>query len=373
MTKEFSSHVETLSQHAGSEYRVGRGLVGAVEKAVTFSTPTLEEAPVYSRLGNTNNHKELEAMLAALHGAEGAIALGSGMSAWTLLFMTLAKPGDHVLCPDVCYGGTYNFFTKVMSKWGVTTTFAPLKEWPKHLNSKTRFVICETISNPFCVPQDIAWAATFAKSNQLISVCDNTFASPVLCKPLDLGFDFVMESATKYLNGHADVIAGMLAGSAANIEKLRSAHAYLGTFLPPDQCAQLLRGIRTLGLRVMKQQENAVSVTSSIRTNPLVKKVYYGSTEKLTGFDSGYGAMMGVEFKESVNMQTFMQRLRLIKDVPSLGSTETTATIPAFTTNWFMSEEEKKSIGISNHLVRFSIGLENPKDLVADIEQALKA
>ncbi len=363
--------INTLAQHGGSEFRVGRGLIGAVERSVTFSTPTLQEPPVYSRLGNTNNHRELESMLATLEGGDEAIAVNSGMSALTLLFFTLARPGDHVLCPDVCYGGTNNFLAKVLTHWGVTTTFAPISEWNNALTPKTKFVICESISNPFCIPQDIASVSDFAKRHNLISICDNTFASPVLCKPLKFGFDYVMESATKFLNGHADVIAGMVSGSRAAMAPLRTSHSYLGTFLPPDQCAMLLRGIRTLKLRVDQHSRNAEAVSEALRVMPEVDRVYYGSSNRELSFTEGFGGMIGVVFKKSVSMEAFMKGFKLIKDVPSLGSTESTATVPAFTTNWFMSEDERKKFGIESHLVRFSIGLESPNDLIADIRQSL--
>jgi cystathionine beta-lyase len=365
------NHIDTLIQHSGSNFRVGSGLVGAVEKSVTFATPSVEDTPVYSRLGNTQNHLELEKMLSDLHNADEAVAVGSGMSAWTLLFLAVVKPGDHILCQTGCYGGTYNFLTKVLQPWGVETTFAPIHEWEKKITDKTKMVVCESISNPFCIPQDLVLAVSLARKHNLLSVCDNTFASPVLCKPLNLGFDFVMESCTKYLNGHADVIAGMISGSHQKIRLLRSHHAYLGTFLPPDQCMQLLRGIRTLGVRMAAHSKNATIFSDKLSSNPKVQKVYYGMKSQSDVFTQGFGGMLTIRFQSSVPVKKMMRKFKLIKDVPSLGSTESTATMPAFTTNWFMSSAEKSSFGIDEQLVRFSIGLENPEDLVADVIQAI--
>lgn len=367
---------KTLLQHAGSEHRLGRGLIGAQEVAITFATPSLNNTPVYSRLGNTVNHQELENLLAALHETDDAIATGSGMSSFTLMFMTLAKPGDHILCQDGCYGGTYNFLTKILGPWGVETTFAPLKDWSKHLKPNTRFVMAESISNPFCLPLDLQAVAQFAKNHNLISICDNTFAGPTLCKPMKHGFDLVMESATKYMNGHSDVIAGMLAGKSALLEPLRAPHAYLGTFLPTPQCVQLMRGLRTLDVRMSAHTKHGKYFSEGMRVIDDVSEVHYGCAKDappFACFTEGFGGMVAVKFKKNVVMSSFMKSLNLITDVPSLGGTESTATLPTYTTNWFMTEAQKSAWGIDEHLVRFSIGLEDPEDLLSDIRQALQS
>ena len=366
--------IDTRIQHAGHQHRLGRGLVGALETSVTYRTPSAEDTPVYSRLGNTSNHHEVEDLLATLHGAEAAIATGSGMSATNLIFISLAKPGDHILCLDVCYGGTYNYLTKILKKWGVETTFAPIADWNRLKQDNTKFVFFESITNPFCVPQDIAKAVEFSHANQLTSICDNTFASPILCQPLAMGADLVLESATKYLNGHSDVIAGAVFGSRPLLDKLRSCHAYLGTFLPPQQCVQLMRGIRTLPLRVDAHGRNAQKFAEYLQRHDSVEEVYYGSPGNKainTQFSKGFGGMVTVRFKSTVPMQNFLAGLKLTSDVPSLGGTETTATRPMYTTNWFMNDDQKEKLGITPHLVRFSIGLEDPQDILADIEQSL--
>lgn len=369
-----SASLDTILQHAGKEHRLGRGLVGAQETSVTYRTPDVTDTPVYSRLGNTTNHKEVESLLSSLHGSESAIVTGSGMAAEILIFLTLAKPGDHVLFQDVCYGGTYNLFTKILKQWGITCSFGPVSEWESLIQPETKFVFIESISNPFCIPQNISDASAFARRHKLVSVCDNTFASPLLCRPLEAGIDLVFESATKYLNGHSDVIAGFVAGSEAILGQLRSRHAYLGTFLPPAQCVQLLRGMRSLSLRMAAHCQNGLLFSESLRKLAGVNDVYYGCAPEdsaAKSFPRGFGGMVAVRFSEDVDMKTLLSSFRLISDVPSLGGTESTATCPAFTTNWFMTEEQKQDLGISTHLIRFSIGLENPHELIADVSQAI--
>jgi cystathionine beta-lyase/cystathionine gamma-synthase len=365
----------TQLQHAGKEHRVGSGLVSATEISVTFESVSPTALPIYSRLGNTSNHKELESVLATLHEADEAIATGSGMGAFNLILMTLLKPGDHVLVQDTCYGGTYNLLTKVFGPWGITASFTPLVNWNQALQANTRMVIFESISNPFCVPQDLGLAVDFAKKHNLLSVCDNTFASPSLCRPLLHGVDIVLESATKYLNGHSDVIAGMVAGRRNILDLLRPPHAYLGTFLPTYQCTQLLRGLRTLDLRMDAHSKAGDLFARAMSHEPeVVAEVNYGrgmlgnSAEAvLPYFSRGFGGMVSIRFAAKVDVKKLMGHMRLVTNVPSLGGTETTATMPAYSTNWFMTAAEKLKYKIDDQLVRFSLGLENTADIIADV------
>ena len=375
-TAEKQISMATDLQHAGKDHRVGTGLVSATENAVTFQSASATDLPVYSRLGNTANHREVEAMLARLHHADQSIATGSGMSCLTLILTTMLKPGDHVLVVDVCYGGTYNLLTKVYSRWGIESSFQPMKDWSAHLKPNTRMVIFESITNPFCSPQDIGAAIGFAKKHQLISVCDNTFASPALCKPLLHGADLVFESATKYLNGHSDVIAGMIAGSNEHMNQLRPPHAFLGTFLPPYQCTQLLRGIRTLELRMEAHSKSGQAFADALRQSPLVAEVSHGLEQGHSAskfYKRGFGGMVSVKFSKSIDVKKLMSAMRLVTNVPSLGGTESTATMPSYSTNWFMTDAEKSRYGIDDQLVRFSIGLETAEDLIEDVLTAAKS
>ncbi|MEI6399509.1 MAG: aminotransferase class I/II-fold pyridoxal phosphate-dependent enzyme [Pseudomonadota bacterium] len=363
----------TTLQHTGKEHRVGTGLLGAIETSVTFESPTPESPPIYSRLGNTSNHKEVESVLAALHEAEDAIVTGSGMASFNLIFTSLLKPGDHVLVQDGCYGGTYNLLTKVLKPWGVETTFTPINRWEQSLKPATRMVIFESITNPYCLPQDIGQATSFARKNKLMSVCDNTFASPILCQPLSHGADLVVESATKYLNGHSDVIAGMIAGRKDLMDTLRTPHAYLGTFLATSQCAQLLRGLRTLDLRMEQHSKSGLRFAAALEASPaLVERVNYGTSDNSLQkyFPRGFGGMVAVRFQHSVDVKKLLTKTRLVTNVPSLGGTETTATMPSYSTNWFMSAEEKAKYQIDDQLIRFSVGLERVENITHDVLRA---
>jgi len=360
----------TALQHAGGNFRVGRGLVGALEQSVTFETSDPTDFPVYARLGNTANHQELEAMLAALHHGDDAIAFASGMAAANAAYFALLQPGDHVLAQENCYGGIHGFFTSVLSRWGGEVEFAPVEAWPRRVRPNTRMAHLESITNPFCKPQDVARICSDLKAatqGRVITVCDNTFASPVLCKPLNLGADIVLESATKYLNGHSDVICGALIANKELVETIRNQARLIGGFLNTTSCAMLLRGMRTLGVRMAAHSANGRAFADAMREFKLVRRVHYGDPALERFFPAGFGGMCTVEFDPSVDTVAMLQSSKFIKNVPSLAGTETTATLPWWSTNRMQPEEEKKRLGISLQLVRFSIGLEDVRDIISDV------
>jgi cystathionine beta-lyase/cystathionine gamma-synthase len=379
------SHESTELQHAGARFRVGSGLIGALEQSVTFKSVHPQDFPVYARLGNTANHQEAEELLARLHSGDDSVVFGSGMAAANAAYFSLVQPGDHVLVQENCYGGIHGFLTAVLARWNVKIEFAPIASWPQRIKANTRIAHFESITNPFCRPQDvtaITKAAREAKAalkasaggrfRPLLLMCDNTFASPILCKPLTLGADIVLESATKYLNGHSDVVCGALIASNDILENVRNQARLIGGFLPTQSCAQLLRGMRTLQVRMRAHCENGSHFAAAMRSFDLVNKVHYGD-EKLSGtFQSGFGGMVTVEFKPAVDTVAMLQSCRLIKNVPSLAGTETTATLPWYTTNRMQPDEEKKRLGISLQIVRFSIGLENAEDIVQDVKEAAR-
>lgn len=365
----------TLLQHAGGNFRVGRGLVGALEQSVTFETADPTEFPVYARLGNTANHQELEAMLASLHHGDDAIAFASGMAAANAAYFALLQPGDHVLAQENCYGGIHGFFTSVLSRWGVEVEFAPVGDWTRRVRPNTRMAHLESITNPFCKPQDVARICREVKkaaTGRLITVCDNTFASPVLCKPLDLGADIVLESATKYLNGHSDVICGALVSNRELIDTIRNQARLIGGFLNTTSCTMLLRGMRTLGVRMAAHSANGRAFADAMRGCDLVRRVHYGDPELEKSFPAGFGGMCTVEFDPKVDTVAMLASSKFIKNVPSLAGTETTATLPWWSTNRMQPDDEKKRLGITLQLVRFSIGLEDVRDIAADVIAAAR-
>jgi cystathionine beta-lyase/cystathionine gamma-synthase len=366
------SSFATRLQHAGADQRLGTGLVGALELSVTYQSESVAQPPVYARLSNTRNHAEVEALIASLHGAPRAAVFASGMAAMNAVVFTLLRPGAHILAQENCYGGNAGLLTKVLARWGVETTFAPLSEWPSHLRPETQLAYCESISNPLCVPQDLRTAAGVARAAGVPLLVDNTFASPALCTPLLHGADLVLESGTKYLNGHSDLICGVVAGSTPLIARIAEASALLGGFLSTQGCVQLMRGVRTLGVRMEAHARNAELLARGLKESPLVTEVFHGSVlgpERALPalFPKGHGGMLAVRFRDDIDVEALVRKFALVTDVPSLGGTETTVTMPWFTTNATQTQERRLSQGIDKKLVRVSVGLEDPGDVLADM------
>lgn len=362
----------TWLQHGGSDHRLGSGVIGAMEQAVTFKTEVDQRTPVYARMGNTINHTELHELLAGLYGAEKALSFGSGMAALSAIFLTYLQPGDHCIILENCYGTTQSFFRKLASRWQITFDFAPIDQWEKYLKSNTKLVHIESISNPFCQPQDIRKAVAFAKAHKLVSVCDNTFASPYNCNPLDLGCDLVIESGTKYLNGHSDVTCGVVAGSARYVDPVVESSIILGGFLPIRELSLLLRGLRTFAVRMKQHNENGRKFAAAMQEKPYIKQVWYGSenADIRSQFFCGFGGMCALRFAPEIDLERSLTKLRYAHNAPSLGGTETTLCIPYHTTHYAMTTEQKQQLDVCESLLRVSVGLECVEDLVADFDRA---
>ena len=373
-----SEHSATWLQHGGKKHRVGRGLVSAIEQSVTFQTDGVEDAPVYARLSNTSNHHEVCTLLAGLERTEKALVFASGMAAMTAVLLTFLRPGDHILAQENGYGGNQGLFTKVMSQFQIECTFAPIDEWESHVRPHTRLAYFESISNPFCVPQNLDKAVAVAQKHKLISLCDNTFASPAVCLPSAFGVDLILESGTKYLNGHSDLVCGVVAGTEKHLRKIEEFSVYLGGFLSTQGCAQLLRGLRTLQVRMAAHTANALAFARGlVAEKQIVSEVFYGGlaqpdTAFQPFFKKGFGGMCCVRFAPQVNVKKMLRQMQIIKDVPSLGGTESTATMPYYTTNSWMSSSVRTSLGIDTQLVRFSVGLEDSTDLLQDVLAAAR-
>jgi cystathionine beta-lyase len=364
--------LQTALQHAGKQHRLGRGLVGATEQSVTFATPAVDDMPVYARLSNTINHGEICAMVAALHGSPAAQVFASGMAAIHAVLTTALRPGDHLLVQENCYGTSQGLAQKILSRWGIESSFASVAEWHKHIRPNTRALFFESISNPFCIPQNFETALHVKKMSGALLICDNTFASPVNCQPLRWGVDVVVESATKYMNGHSDLVCGAVACTQEFSEQLAQTAMYTGGFLSAAGCMQLAKGLRTLHVRMRACNENGRAFASRARKLSGVSEVFHGSLMNIDGqVFSDFGGMVGLRFAPEINVPKLMRSLQLVSDVPSLGGTETTACIPWWTTNRWMSDADKKRLAIDEQLVRFSIGLESVDDLIADLESAL--
>lgn len=370
---------ETVLQQGGHEHRLGKGIISAQESAITFKTDKISDFPVYSRLSNTKNHLELRSLLADLYSAEMALVFGSGMAAMSSLVISLCKPGDVVVVQENCYGSYVSLFKKVMERYQVRAVFAPIEKWSDLKLSQVKMCIFETISNPFCVPQDIKTAVNQAQTWKALAVCDNTFASPAILNPLEQGVDIVMESATKYLNGHSDVVAGILVGKKNVLQDVELQSMFLGGFLTTAGCCQLLRGLRTLACRMPVQVENAQKLAQELKQKPYVEHVYYGASagkiesRVLETFTKGFSGVMTIRFKKNVPLETVVPLFKWIAHVPSLGGTETSCAMPYYTTHVFMNEQEKAHLGVDKSVLRLSVGLENFKDILQDIDQAVNA
>lgn len=373
MSANESLNLASQLQHVGAQHRLGRGLVGALEQSVTFATSHVDDLPVYARLSNTSNHAEVCALVAALHHAEIGLVFSSGMAAIHAVLCSLLKPGDHILVQENCYGSTQGLCQKILSRWGIESSFAPLNEWKNALQKNTQVLFFESISNPYCLPQKLSEALAAREKSGALLVCDNTFASPVNCTPLLHDVDVVIESATKYLNGHSDLVCGAVACRQSIAEKIATNAMYIGGFLSTSGCMQLLKGLRTLNVRMNAHNENGRRFAAEASKMHGVAKVYHGSLlGESDSWIKDFSGMMAIRFENNVDVPKLLANLKLVSDVPSLGGTETTACMPWWTTNRWMTDVEKRALGIDEQLVRFSIGLEDVNDLLADLRCALQ-
>ncbi|NRD24180.1 aminotransferase class I/II-fold pyridoxal phosphate-dependent enzyme [Winogradskyella litoriviva] len=334
----------------------------------------------YPRYFNTPNQEFLAKKIAALENTETAMIFGSGMAAISTMFLAFLKQGDHLVVQNTLYGGTVNFIKEEFPKYGIDYTFTngyKLEDFEAAIKSNTKLIHIETPSNPLLTITDIKAVAKFAKSKGILTSIDNTFASPVNQKPMDLGIDMVMHSATKYFGGHSDICAGAVASSAENIERIWNVGKNLGGSLSDMTVWMLERSMKTLGLRVKTQTKNAKKLAKWLNNHPKVSKVYYPGLKSHPEHQlaklqmSGYGAMLSFELIDSLDSQQFQKQLKLIKSSMSLAGIESTMISPHLTSHALLTQKERDNVGISNQLIRFSVGIEEIKDLKRDINQAI--
>ncbi len=337
---------------------------------------------VYSRLSNPTL-TALELKMATLEGGDAAVSFASGMGAISAIVLALLRCGDHVVCDQVLYGSTYQLLKNGASRLGFEVSFVDASKpdnVDKALRDNTKFVFFETPANPTLKLVDIAKVAAIATENDVKTVVDNTFLTPYYQKPLELGADIVVHSATKYLNGHGDALGGILVCSyedAVNIRKGVLRH--VGAALSPFNAFLIMRGLRTLGVRMERHTTNATEIASFLKAQKLVKRVLYPSFDRqikrnpdLKTQMSGYGGMLAFEIHGGLEAAVaFLNNLKLCKVAVSLGDTSTLIEHPGLMTHSALSKEEKDKLGITDNLVRVSVGLEDVEDIEADIEQAL--
>ncbi len=362
-----------------------------IEGAVTtpiFQSSTFESAGAksyhdlrYIRLNNTPNHVVLHRKLAALENAEAALVTGSGMAAISATLLTVLGARGHLLAQNCLYGGTYDLLTNDFRELGYEVDFINADEpvsWREMVRQDTRAIYVETISNPLLQVPDLEAAVDFARRNGLVSIIDNTFASPINFRPAELGFDLSIHSATKYLNGHTDIVAGAVIGRAELIERITRKLNHLGGSLDPHACFLLSRGMKTLAVRLRYQNESALKIARFLEQHPAVAKVNYpgleGHINHLRACDlfDGFGGVLSLELAGGVEAaENFIAHATIPISAPSLGGIETLMTRPATTSHAGMSAADRAAAGIGDGLIRLSIGLETTDDLIEDFERAL--
>jgi len=376
--------IDTLLIHAGEPQPKIDGAVSVpIFQSSTFETR--EGAGYhdqrYIRLNNTPNHIALHQKLASLESAEAALVASSGMAAISAVLLTLLRSGDHLLAQNCLYGGTHDLLSKDFPALGIEFDLVDgdgPQTWKSKLRPNTRAIYVESISNPLLEVSDLEAVVEFARANRLVSVIDNTFASPINFRPIEHGFDLSLHSGTKYLNGHSDIVAGAVIGKSAMVEEITHKLNHFGGSLDPHACFLLHRGMKTLAVRVRHQNESALKIAQWLERHPSVTHVNYpgleshkrhGRAAKLFG---GFGGVLSFELRGGVTAaEKFVRTTKLACYAPSLGGVETLVTIPVRTSHAGMPAEELRRAGISESLVRLSVGLEATDDLIADFDQAL--
>ncbi|HEY3177112.1 MAG TPA: PLP-dependent transferase [Candidatus Polarisedimenticolia bacterium] len=377
--------IETLAVHAGDRrpgpegsivFPIFQGTVYSVEPGTDYHDIK------YIRLNSTPTQRYLHDRLAALERAEAAVATSSGMAAVTCALLANLKKGDHLLASDCLYGGTHDFLTHHAEDIGLSYTFVDPQRpesWEAARRPSTKLFLLETITNPLMRVPRLKEAVAFARRERLLTIIDNTFASPVNCNPLVHGIDLVFHSATKYLNGHSDLVAGCVAGSVERVETVRRTLNHYGGSLDPHTCYMLSRGIKTLALRVKAAGVNGLAVARFLATHPKAAQVNYPGLPShpdhahAVEILSGFGGMLSFRLRGgAAAAERLLGAVRLPFVAPSLGGVETLMTRPAVTSHAGMSREDRDRLGITDDLVRMSCGIENAEDLVEDLGQALE-
>ena len=375
---------ETNAVHGYKGYDETTGAVSfPIYQSATFRHPGLNQSTGYdySRLQNPTR-EEVERTVALLDGGKEGLAFSSGMAAVSTV-LKLFKAGDHVLVCDDLYGGVYRIFEEVYSHFGISASYidmTEIAELEKHLRPNTKAVWLETPTNPTMKVIDIQAVADFAKKHGCITIVDNTFLTAYLQKPLALGADIALYSGTKYLAGHNDTLAGFVITSDDQlIERLRLLQKSEGAVLAPFDSWLVLRGIKTLPLRMDKHSDNAKRIAEFLTQHPRVKAVHYPGLPSHKGYDimenqaSGFGGMISFEVENALHVESVLQNVKLIMFAESLGGTETLITYPLVQTHSAIPEELREKIGINDRLLRISAGIENADDIIADLKQALEA
>jgi cystathionine beta-lyase/cystathionine gamma-synthase len=336
----------------------------------------------YTRYGNPT-HTVVESVIAGLEGADAALLFASGMGAITTSILALLKSGDHVVAQRDIYGGASKFFTQWLPKLGIETTLVDTTEYEQHeqaIRANTKVLYLESPTNPTLRIVDLHKTAALAKRRGLISMIDSTFATPINQRPVEFGIDLILHSGTKYFGGHSDLIAGVVAGRQDLIDRIHQTRTTLGGVMDPHAAWLLLRGIKTLAVRVQRQNESALRIAEFLAQHSKVRRVHYpfleGHPQRAIAMEqmSGGGGMVSFEVEGSgEDAKRMTEALRLFTLAPSLGGVDSLVSIPVLTSHAMISADQRQKMGVTEQLIRLSVGIENANDLIADLEQALTA
>lgn len=381
----------TQAVHAGEDREANFGAISVpIYPASVFALPDADagiaihnfEKPgyFYGRLGNPTQ-TALEKAMVELERGQAALALASGMAAISAAVLTVVNSGDHIVAPESMYSTTTNFLRHIEGKFGITTTFVDATDaetYATAIRPETKLFWIETPSNPLVSITDIERVAAIAKAAGITTVADNTFATPFNQRPLDLGVDAVIHSATKYLGGHSDLTAGVLVGNEELVEKARhGANKFFGGNIAPQVAWLVLRGIKTLALRMERHNSNASALANMLSSHPKAAAVFYPGLESHRNYEiakrqmKGFGGMIGVDVGTADAAKDFVNRIKVCTFATSLGGVETLVQPVALMTHATLSPEERKKAGISDGLLRISVGIEDIEDIRQDIYNVL--
>ena len=389
MTKH-RRHQETEAVRGGTETTKKNGpLATPIYQTSTFEVTDSEQQlrathtdMFYTRYGNPT-HTVAEKAIAELEGADAALLFASGMNAITTTILALLKSGDHIVAQRDIYGGVTKFLSQWAPRFGIETTFVDTNDYEQHsaaIRPNTKLLYLESPTNPTLRVVDLKKVVTIARKHNLITLIDSTFATPINQRPAEFGIDLVMHSGTKYYAGHSDLICGIVAGRQDLIDQIHSTRTTLGGSMDPHAAFLLLRGIKTLAIRVQRQNLNALRIAQFLVRHPGVKRVHYPFLEDhpqhalaLEQLQGGGGVLSFEVDGTGEDARKLSESLNLFTLAPSLGGVDSLVTIPVLTSHAMISAEHRKTMGVTEQMIRISVGIENAEDLIADLQQALAA
>ncbi len=386
-------NINTIGIHGGEEHNPTSAVASPIFQSATFgflnpedisAAMATEAHPQFYGRYATPNTKQVESILAKLEGGEAGLAVASGMAAVALVLLNQLKAGDHLVAQRNIYPTTYNFIRRKLPQFGIDYTFVDQEDsnsFEQAIRSETRLLYVESPANPMLSLTDLKFISRLAKAQNLVSVVDNTFATPYNQRPLELGCDIVLHSATKYLSGHSDVVAGVIVSDQDTMDRMWHDHVLFGSVLHPFEAWLLGRGLKTFGIRMERHNSNAMAVASFLLDHPKVGRVFYPGLDVHPRHNlakkqmlAGYGGMVSFSLRGGeTSAYKFLEGMELITLAVSLGGVHSLISHPQTTISSVQADEVRTAVGIDGGLLRLSVGLEDEVDILSDIEKALSA